>query len=651
MKSYNQANEEQQRDQNPVLDEIGQKSKNAISKRLNSRSNQDGEKSGAGEGKQGGEQSGAADNKKTPQSGSGSPQNGNSSPTRPNSAQGNTSPQLDSKSNGAMPSGSAGVSQGGATAGSMAGEAAGGAAATSASAAGGAATTALASAAGEAAIGAATGPLGWGAMAIKSIITSKLGKYLILSLLIFSFFLIVLVQSLPSLIFNSIFGTNLWQAGYINDSKTSLTTEDYQKLLSGDTLSTQAAKVLNLFTTLYTEAYTETTSEMAALCASLSSETTIVSYEQSIMQSDGNVSTNIASNSLILSCAYSLSQNNFLPLSNADKTHLYQDYESDTVSESDIRKKWNDTIVYDYTYEKNADGSPKLTYYKSVTVAGPEIIDPDTGLGTGKYSSITYDYYYLTFTVTENPVEDIYSEIFSIDPTAIYNPSGVEDSISSNTTTNADFIQFMATASSELLYGADSGIVGDVGTGYANAAHTGDGSDMVALALQQVGRNNRTYLKYFGIHDYSTAWCAYFVSWCASQLGYTSLPDSNGNAGLGIMSTDGGTLTQWDFYKNLNPSSCVYSIAYGGPSDFVPQAGDLILYRWTDEAPNIQFSHIEIVQYCKDGYVYTVAGNSGAGSNATRVVKTNRYKLNSNFIKGFIVPTYPTSSSSNDDGT
>lgn len=64
---------------------------------------------------------------------------------------------------------------------------------------------------------------------------------------------------------------------------------------------------------------------------------------------------------------------------------------------------------------------------------------------------------------------------------------------------------------------------------------------------------------------------------------------------------------------------------------YVPASGDIIFSDW---GANGDVDHVGIVEYVKDGKVYTIEGNSGD------MCRRRSYVIGSNTIYGYGVPAY-----------
>lgn len=149
--------------------------------------------------------------------------------------------------------------------------------------------------------------------------------------------------------------------------------------------------------------------------------------------------------------------------------------------------------------------------------------------------------------------------------------------------------------------------------------HVGD-SDIVAVALSQIGNvGGEPYWSWYGFES-RVAWCHCFVSWCADQCGYLE---------AGIIPNTAGCCTGVDWFKAKGQW-------VDGSVEPVP--GMIIYFDWDnkgDSGPQDGFSdHVGIVEKVENGYVYTVEGNTG-DSCAERQYTIGHYE-----ILGYGVPKY-----------
>lgn len=113
--------------------------------------------------------------------------------------------------------------------------------------------------------------------------------------------------------------------------------------------------------------------------------------------------------------------------------------------------------------------------------------------------------------------------------------------------------------------------------------------------------------------SYGYEWCAAFVSWCLRQAG---IPKDVATTEISC-----NRMTNW-YKKNDNNTFFMKNV-------YTPLAGDIIMFA-DEDSP----SHVGLVLGMKDGYVYTIEGNSGGK------VGIHSYKQTSDYIYGYCVPKY-----------
>ncbi|MBE6950032.1 MAG: CHAP domain-containing protein [Ruminococcaceae bacterium] len=128
-----------------------------------------------------------------------------------------------------------------------------------------------------------------------------------------------------------------------------------------------------------------------------------------------------------------------------------------------------------------------------------------------------------------------------------------------------------------------------------NAAIYGtDGNtDIVAVALSQIGNvSGEPYWSWYGFES-RVEWCACFVSWCANECGYLE-------AGIlpRFASCSGGV--QWFRERGLWRTG-----------SYIPKPGDIIFFDWADEVQDGSPDHVGIVERVGESIIYTIEGNSG----------------------------------------
>ena len=144
----------------------------------------------------------------------------------------------------------------------------------------------------------------------------------------------------------------------------------------------------------------------------------------------------------------------------------------------------------------------------------------------------------------------------------------------------------------------------------------GGSSELVNLALSQLGNEGgEKYWRWAGL-DTRCEWCALFVSWCAEQTGLMG----SGQIPYFSFVSDGvdwfkdkGRWIDGDDVNSSNYDKKIYP-------------GMIIFFDWEpDGKPN----HVGIVTKVSDGYIYTVEGNRGDA------VAEGTYSADSIYVFGF----------------
>jgi len=116
-------------------------------------------------------------------------------------------------------------------------------------------------------------------------------------------------------------------------------------------------------------------------------------------------------------------------------------------------------------------------------------------------------------------------------------------------------------------------------------------------------------------HSYGYYWCASFATWCVRQAGVP--------ADVLTKEISCHRLIKW-----LKENSTYKPKTTG----YVPRTGDLIFFN---PSSGLDATHVGIVMYVKDGYVYTIEGNTSKHDVGLRY-----YDLNASNIVGYGVPAY-----------
>ena len=135
-------------------------------------------------------------------------------------------------------------------------------------------------------------------------------------------------------------------------------------------------------------------------------------------------------------------------------------------------------------------------------------------------------------------------------------------------------------------------------------------SDLVAVALSQVGQvGGEPYWSWYGFGS-RVEWCACFVSWCADQCGLLDSGAVPKFAGVGTGVQCFQSRGQW-----LDGSA-------------TPEPGMIVFFKWYG-SDSLIADHVGIVERVEDGRIYTIEGNSD------NMVRQNSYPVVYGEIKGY----------------
>ena len=135
-------------------------------------------------------------------------------------------------------------------------------------------------------------------------------------------------------------------------------------------------------------------------------------------------------------------------------------------------------------------------------------------------------------------------------------------------------------------------------------------SDLVAVALSQVGQvGGEPYWSWYGFGS-RVEWCACFVSWCADQCGLLDSGAVPKFAGV-------GTGVQWFQSRGqwLDGSA-------------TPEPGMIVFFQWYG-SDSLIADHVGIVERVENGRIDTIEGNSD------NMVRQNSYPVGYGEIKGY----------------
>lgn len=149
---------------------------------------------------------------------------------------------------------------------------------------------------------------------------------------------------------------------------------------------------------------------------------------------------------------------------------------------------------------------------------------------------------------------------------------------------------------------------------YGRAFSMGVGNQaIVELALSQVGqKGGQPYWSWYGFGG-RVEWCACFVSWCAEECGYIE---------AGIIPKFSLCSDGVDWFKTQGQWQ---------DRNYEPMAGDIIFFDWGADG---SVDHVGIVEYCENGVVHTVEGNS------RDACRQKEYPVGIRNIYGYGLPAY-----------
>ena len=130
--------------------------------------------------------------------------------------------------------------------------------------------------------------------------------------------------------------------------------------------------------------------------------------------------------------------------------------------------------------------------------------------------------------------------------------------------------------------------------------------------------NYTEYGYWYGMQD---EWCAMFVSWCTSMAGETNVPKhALCSSGLNKFIKNGTAHSRQDIVDG----------------NYIPQAGDVIYFCTKSGAENGKTTtHVGIVTEYKDGYIYTIEGNTTPNDKSIKcggIVETKKYSITNTYV-------------------
>lgn len=268
-------------------------------------------------------------------------------------------------------------------------------------------------------------------------------------------------------------------------------------------------------------------------------------------------------------------------------------YELDTIAhDPHVLTAYLSAVFQEYTLNEVQDELQRIfdaQYSLSETVTTEIRYREETGDTTTE--SVAYEYRIMTVSLTNNWLEAVVTANLSGEQLEIYE------------------VYRATLGNMPLLFGGGSDYYGGStdlsGVVFIDGERPGN-SEIVDIALPQVGNvGGYPYWSWYGFNG-RVAWCACYVSWCINQAGYSQPYFASCTAGMSWFSERGQWASRND-YANIAP-------------------GDLIFFDW-DGSGNAD--HVGIVIGRDENYVYTVEGNSGDAC------KVRSYPLNSSDIRGY----------------
>ena len=150
----------------------------------------------------------------------------------------------------------------------------------------------------------------------------------------------------------------------------------------------------------------------------------------------------------------------------------------------------------------------------------------------------------------------------------------------------------------------------------------------------------RSYLGKTGSQlGYSSDWCTYFVSNIIQKNGYSSVPTAGTPRDLVKNVLNKGKGKYYSF-RDANYNSLVSAgltrtdlVSRTSRSAVTPKAGDIVVFLWSYDVGQYNWSHIGFVSSYGGGILKTIEGNTGGGNSClTRVVAEQNRSYNSTVV-------------------
>ena len=177
-------------------------------------------------------------------------------------------------------------------------------------------------------------------------------------------------------------------------------------------------------------------------------------------------------------------------------------------------------------------------------------------------------------------------------------------------------------------------------------AAQGQAGQVVSVALSQAGYTEGAdeYTKYGQWYGIAKGyWCDMFVSWCASEAGVSRE----------IFPYSSSCTAHINLFKKMGR----YAVSASRGGTYIPQQGDVIFFYDPTLSPDgARATHVGLVLYTENGYVYTIEGNALPNrldcsplllsslreddQEPPDYVTVNHYPLNAVQIHGYGTPDY-----------
>ena len=186
---------------------------------------------------------------------------------------------------------------------------------------------------------------------------------------------------------------------------------------------------------------------------------------------------------------------------------------------------------------------------------------------------------------------------------------------------------------------------------------SGGGKTLLETALKEVGNGHKKYTDWYGWPD---EWCCMFVVWATAHTSVNGNVSECANTGRSgsekcyynkLIKEDAAAV--WYFAYWMAQNKRFYHSQYwanstgtykDGSKAYTPQPGDLVffngnpaygVYHGNPLTCDGELGHIAIVKEVKDGQLYWVGGNQGAGSFESSSVTINNCDIGAEKIVGY----------------